>query len=104
MIPLRSALAMLAATTGLAAAVALGVAVEHAEAARLAAHLGEVLWVKGKRADAQLMMPTSRKGHGQKNITHRPVLIPTSLVARLPVMTDKPGTDTLLVKPSGEEV
>ena len=58
--------------------------------------------VQGERADARLMMPTSRKGHGQKNITHRPVPIPTSLVARLPVMTDKPGTDTLLVKPSGE--
>ncbi len=58
--------------------------------------------VQGDRADARLMMPTSRKGRGQKKITSRPVPIPTRLVARLAVMTDKPGTDTLLVKSSGE--
>jgi integrase len=59
--------------------------------------------LQGDRADARLMMPTSRKGRGQKKITHRPVPILTSLVTRLRlVVADRPSSASLLVKPSGE--
>jgi integrase len=58
--------------------------------------------MQGDRADARLMMPTSRKGRGQKKSTHRPLPIPASLVTRLrPVIDGRPGNAALLVKPGG---
>jgi integrase len=58
--------------------------------------------LQGDRADARLMMPTSRKGRGQKKSTHRPVPVPESLVTRLrPVIDGKLGSAALLVKPGG---
>jgi integrase len=58
--------------------------------------------VQADRADARLMMPTSRKGRGQKTSTHRPVPIPASLVTRLrPVIDGRLGNATLLTKPGG---
>jgi integrase len=63
----------------------------------------EVQDVQGDRADPRLMMPSSRKGRGQKKIMRRPVPIPTGLVARLRIaMADRPGNAPLLLKPSGE--
>jgi integrase len=63
----------------------------------------EVQDVQGDRADARLMMPTSRKGRGQKKITRRPVPISTSLVTRLrTIAADRAGDASLLVKPSGD--
>jgi integrase len=62
----------------------------------------EVQDMQCDRADPRLMMPSSRKGRGQKKIMRRPVPIPTSLVARLRLATsDKPGNAPLLTKPSG---
>ena len=62
----------------------------------------EVQDVQGDRADPRLMMPSSRKGRGQKKIMRRPVPIPTSLVARLRLFAaEKPDNAALLVKPSG---
>jgi integrase len=58
--------------------------------------------VQGDRADPRLMMPSSRKGRGQKKITRRPVPIPESLAARLRHAGHKSGHGLLLVKPSGE--
>jgi integrase len=58
--------------------------------------------VQADRADARLMMPTSRKGRGQKTSTHRPVPIPASLGARLQdVSRDKLGKAALLTKAGG---
>jgi integrase len=58
--------------------------------------------MQGDRADARLMMPTSRKGRGQKKSAHRPVPIPAGLVTRLrPVIDGRPGDAALLVKPGG---
>jgi integrase len=63
----------------------------------------EVQDVQGDRADPRLMMPSSRKGRGQKKIMRRPVPIPTGLVARLQIaMADRSGNAPLLLKPSGE--
>jgi integrase len=62
----------------------------------------EVQDVQSDRADPRLMMPSSRKGRGQKKITRRPVPIPTSLVSRLrSAMADKAASSPLLLKPSG---
>jgi integrase len=62
----------------------------------------EVQDAQTDRADPRLMMPTSRKGRGQRKITRRPVPIPTGLVARLRSVTaDKPDNASLLVKSSG---
>jgi integrase len=61
----------------------------------------EVQDVQSDRADPRLMMPSSRKGRGQKKITRRPVPIPTALATRLRSMADKPATSPLLLKPSG---
>jgi len=58
--------------------------------------------VQGDRADPRLMMPSSRKGRGQKKVTRRPVPIPESLAARLRLAGQKSGKGLLLVKPSGE--
>jgi integrase len=60
--------------------------------------------VQGDRTDARLMMPSSRKGRGQKKVTYRPVPITTSLIARLRVITaGKPENSPLLLKPSGKQ-
>jgi integrase len=58
--------------------------------------------VQGDRSDPRLMMPSSRKGRGQKKITHRPVPIPENLAARLRRAGQKSGNGLLLVKSSGE--
>lgn len=61
----------------------------------------EVQDVQGDRADARLMMPSSRKGRGQKKISRRPVPIPVPLAERLArVAKDRPATAPLLVKPT----
>jgi integrase len=63
----------------------------------------EVQDVQGDRADARLMMPTSRKGRGQKKVTRRPVPIPTSLATKLRTITaDRAGDSSLLVKSSDD--
>ena len=53
--------------------------------------------------DPRLMMPSSRKGRGQKKVTHVPVPIPIS-VAEKPERASKGKAidDPLLTKPSGE--
>jgi integrase len=43
----------------------------------------EVGDLQADRADPRLMMPSSRKGRGQKRITRRPVPIPSDLATRL---------------------
>jgi integrase len=63
----------------------------------------EVQDVQSDRADPRLMMPSSRKGRGQKKITRRPVPIPATLAIRLrSVMADKAASAPLLLKPSGD--
>ena len=63
----------------------------------------EVQDVQGDRADPRLMMPSSRKGRGQKNITRRPVPIPHDLAVRLRHLgKHRPGNAPLLTKSSGE--
>jgi len=55
------------------------------------------------RTDPRLMMPSSRKGRGQKKISRRPVPIPASLAAKLRGIADGKAPDApLLTKPSGE--
>jgi integrase len=62
----------------------------------------EVRDVQGDRADPRLMMPSSRKGRGQKKIMRRPVPIPQSLFERLRrAIGDRPDDAPLLVKSSG---
>jgi integrase len=62
----------------------------------------EVQDVQGDRTDPRLMMPSSRKGRGQKKIMRRPVPIPTGLVSRLRDVTrDRPANAPLLLKPGG---
>jgi integrase len=68
------------------------------QAARL-----EVQDLQDGRVDPRLMMPSSRKGRGQKKISRRPVPIPASLAAKLRRFANrKPNTAPLLTKPSGE--
>ena len=63
----------------------------------------EVQDVQHNRADARLMMPSSKKGKGHKKITRRPVPIPESLALRLrQVGKQKPKDALLLIKPSSE--
>ena len=63
----------------------------------------EVQDVQGDRVDARLMMPSSKKGRGQKKISRRPVPVPLSIVDRLSQHAkNKAGSTALLVKPSGE--
>jgi integrase len=58
--------------------------------------------VQWDRADPRLMMPSSRKGRGQKKITRRPVPIPINLATRLrSIIADKAASIPLLLKPSG---
>lgn len=56
------------------------------------------------RPDPRLMMPSSRKGRGQKKIAHVPVPIPSSLAEKLKRLAskDKAIDAPLLTKPSGE--
>src|SRR6516225_8709750 len=59
--------------------------------------------VQCDRADPRLMMPSSRKGRGQKKITRRPVPVPPALAIRLRSVTaDKAASASLLLKPSGD--
>jgi len=59
--------------------------------------------LQADRTDPRLMMPTSRKGRGKKKVLQRPVPIPTGLARRLAAAAaDRQGTDSLLLKPSGE--
>lgn len=63
----------------------------------------EVGDVQSSRADPRLMMPASRKGRGEKKITHSPVAIPEALALRLKQAGKGKATrDPLLIKPSGE--
>jgi integrase len=63
----------------------------------------EVQDLQDGRGDPRLMMPSSRKGRGQKKISRRPVPIPGGLAAKLrkTVKSRAPGA-LLLTKPSGE--
>jgi integrase len=55
------------------------------------------------RPDPRLMMPSSRKGRGQKKISRRPVPIPVSLAVKLRRAAEgKAPMAPLLTKPSGE--
>jgi integrase len=59
--------------------------------------------LQADRPDPRLMMPSSRKGRGQKKVTHVPVPIPTSVAEKLKRASEGKGTDApLLTKPSGE--
>jgi integrase len=59
--------------------------------------------LQADRLDPRLMMPSSRKGRGQKKVTHVPVPIPTSVAARLKRTSEGKATEApLLTKPSGE--
>jgi integrase len=63
----------------------------------------EVQDAQGNRSDSRLMMPSSRKGKGQKKVTRRPVPIPENLAARLLCATEgRTATAPLLTKPCGQ--
>src|SRR5262249_54343739 len=54
------------------------------------------------RADPRLMMPSSRKGRGQKTTARRPVPIPKSLAEKLRVAAaGRAPTDRLLIRKNG---
>jgi integrase len=62
----------------------------------------EIQDVQIDRHDPRLMMPSSRKGRGQKKIVRRPVPIPAGLVDRLRLLiAHRPPDGTLLAKPDG---
>jgi integrase len=51
----------------------------------------------------RLMVPVSRKGRGEKKVTHRPVPIPRSLSLRLRRVADgRPSDALLLTQPNGK--
>jgi integrase len=59
--------------------------------------------LQADRPDPRLMMPSSRKGRGQKKITHVPVPIPRSVAEKLKRENDGKIADApLLTKPSSE--
>jgi integrase len=59
--------------------------------------------LQADRLHPRLMMPSSRKGRGQKKVTHVPVPIPESLAEKLRIVSNGKESDTpLLTKPSGE--
>jgi integrase len=58
--------------------------------------------LQADRSDPRLMMPSSRKGRGQKKVTHVPVPIPTSLADKLKCTGTEDPTNALLTKPNGE--
>ncbi|HXC28639.1 MAG TPA: tyrosine-type recombinase/integrase [Stellaceae bacterium] len=58
--------------------------------------------LQSDRPDPRLMMPVSRKGRGQKKITHQPVPIPSGLADRLSKGVAEKSLDRpLLLKPGG---
>lgn len=62
----------------------------------------EVQDVQDNRTDPRIMMPSSRKGRGNKKILRQPVPIPASLAKRLQQLADDlPLNAPLLRKPSG---
>jgi integrase len=59
--------------------------------------------LQADRLDPRLMMPSSRKGRGQKKVTHVPVPIPTSVAERLKRASEGKASEApLLTKPSSE--
>lgn len=59
--------------------------------------------LQADRPDPRLMMPSSRKGRGQKKITYVPVPIPISVAEKLERASKGKAIDApLLTKPSGE--
>ncbi|MGC2081606.1 MAG: tyrosine-type recombinase/integrase, partial [Xanthobacteraceae bacterium] len=63
----------------------------------------EVQDLQAARSDPRLLMPSSRKGRGQKKISRRPVPIPPSLAVRLLANAQgRAAAAALLVKPSGD--
>jgi len=61
----------------------------------------EVQDLQDNRADPRLMMPSSRKGRGEKKIARRPVPIPAGLAAKLRgAAKERAAAAPLLVKPS----
>jgi integrase len=63
----------------------------------------EVQDLQADRNAPRVMMPSSRKGRGEKKITHRPVPITPELAARLLKFAGgRPGAAPLLVKPNGQ--
>jgi integrase len=59
--------------------------------------------LQAERSDPRLMMPSSRKGRGQKKITRVPVPIPSRLAEKLKNTSKNKATDApLLTKPSGD--
>ena len=59
--------------------------------------------LQADRLDPRLMMPSSRKGRGQKKVTRVPVPIPQSLAEKLRRASNGKESDRpLLTKPSGE--
>jgi integrase len=66
-------------------------------------HRLEVQDLQDDRTDPHLMMPSSRKGRGQKKISRRPVPIPVSLAAKLRRIAEgRAPTAPLLTKPTGD--
>jgi integrase len=58
--------------------------------------------LQADRPDPRLMMPSSFKGHGEKQITHRPVPITPALAAALrDARADRPDDAPLLLKANG---
>lgn len=63
----------------------------------------EVQDLQDGRNDPRLMMPSSRKGRGQKKISRRPVPIPAALAAKLRMAgKGRASAAPLLAKPSGQ--
>ena len=63
----------------------------------------EVHDLQHDRPDPRLMMPSSRKGRGQKKVSRRPVPIPISLAAKLRQAAEgKAPTEPLLTKANGD--
>ena len=59
--------------------------------------------LQADRPDPRLMMPSSRKGRGQKKVTYVPVPIPASVAEKLERASEGKAIDApLLTKPSGE--
>jgi len=59
--------------------------------------------LQADRSDPRLMIPSSRKGRGQKKVIHVPVPIPASVAEKLKQASKGKATDApLLTKPSGE--
>jgi integrase len=93
-------------------AAAFGISVEMGLLVEIAAVTGarvsqianlRVVDLQADRLDPRLMMPSSRKGRGQKKITHVPVPIPSGLAEKLKrTSKDKPSDASLLTKTSGD--